>query len=69
MELLINLQILAFGVNATGSGITFQVLSDILVQGTRTSLDGRGGVFLMTSNADGQFVKTNFALRSFCDFY
>ena len=51
-----------FGLSATGSGITFGVLSDIKVQGTRTSLDGRGGVFLMTSNVDGQFVKTNFAM-------
>ena len=51
-----------FGLSAAGSGITFGVLSDIKVQGTRTSLDGRGGVFLMTSNADGQFVKTNFAM-------
>ncbi len=51
-----------FGTNATGSGITFQVLNDIKVQGTRTSLDGRSGVFLMTSNEDGQFIKTNFAM-------
>ena len=51
-----------FGLSATGSGITFEVLNGIKVQGTRTSLDGRSGVFLMTSNADGQFVKTNFAM-------
>ena len=51
-----------FGLSAIGSGITFEVLSDIKVQGTRTSLDGRGGVFLMTSNEDGQLVKTNFAM-------
>ena len=51
-----------FGLSATGSGITFQVLNDIKVQGTRTSLDGRSGVFLMTSNEDGQFIKTNFAM-------
>ena len=49
-----------FGLSATGSGITFKVLNDIKVQGTRTSLDGRGGVFLMTSNADGQFRKNKF---------
>ena len=51
-----------FGLSATGSGITFQVLNDIKVQGTRTSLDGRSGVFLMTSNEDGQLIKTNFAM-------
>tara|TARA_Y100001937_G_scaffold115839_1_gene167113 strand:+ start:21 stop:1997 length:1977 start_codon:yes stop_codon:yes gene_type:complete len=55
----------AFGVNASGSKITFQILNDILVQGTRTSLDGRNGIFLMTSDANGQLIKTNFALPVF----
>jgi len=54
----------AFGVNNTGSGITFQILNEIKVQGTRSALDGREGIFLMTSNPDGQLVKTNFALPS-----
>src|SRR6056300_30967 len=44
------------------SGITFQTLNEIKVQGTRSSLDGREGIFLMTSNEDGQKVKTNFTI-------
>ena len=32
------------------------------MQGTRTSLDGRGGIFLASSNTDGQLLKTNFAM-------
>ena len=52
----------AFGINNAGSGITFKILDEIQVQGTRSSLDGRKGIFLMTSNEDGQKVKTNFAL-------
>ena len=52
----------AFGINNSGSGITFQILNEIKVQGTRSSLDGRPGIFLMTSDAEGQKVKTNFAL-------
>ena len=51
-----------FGINNSGSGITFQILNEIKVQGTRSSLDGRQGIFLMTSDAEGQKVKTNFAL-------
>ena len=54
----------AFGINNVGSGITFKILDEIQVQGTRSSLDGRKGIFLMTSNEDGQKVKTNFALPS-----
>ena len=34
-----------FGLSATGSGTLFEVLNDIKVQGTRTSLDGRSGYF------------------------
>ena len=52
----------AFGINNAGSGITFQILNEIKVQGTKSSLDGREGIFLMTSNEDGQKVKTNFTL-------
>ena len=55
----------AFGTHASGSKITFQILNDILVQGTRTSLDGRSGIFLMTSDPNGQLIKTNFALPVF----
>jgi len=52
----------AFGINNTGSGITFQTLNEIKVRGTRSSLDGREAIFLMTSNEDGQKVKTDFTL-------
>ena len=51
-----------FGVNSGGSKITFKELSAIPIQGTRTSLDERGGIFLATSNPDGQKLKTNFAM-------
>ena len=51
-----------FGVNSGGSKITFKELSAIPIQGTRTSLDGRGAIFLATSNKDGQLLKTNFAM-------
>ena len=51
-----------FGVNAGGSKITFKELSEVTIQGTRTSLDGRGAIFLATSNPDGQLLKTNFAM-------
>ena len=52
----------AFGTSNTASGITMGILNDVLVQGTRTSLDGRSGVFVMTSDPGGQLIKTNFAL-------
>ena len=51
-----------FGVNSGASKINFKELSNIKIQGTRTSLDGRGGIFLATSNPDGQLLKTNFAM-------
>ena len=51
-----------FGVNAGGSKITFKELSAIPIQGTRTSLDGRGAIFLATSDPNGQLLKTNFAM-------
>ena len=56
----------AFGVTAnnsfSSSGITFAILNDIKVQGTRTSLDGSNAIFLMTSSADGRKLKTNFTI-------
>ena len=56
----------AFGLTANGtpssSNISFAMLSGIKVQGTRTSLDGRSGVFLMTSDEGGQLIKTDFAM-------
>ena len=51
-----------FGVNSFGSKITFKELSNIKIQGTRTSLDGRGAIFLATSDPNGQLLKTNFAM-------
>nr|BAR27356.1 putative structural protein [uncultured Mediterranean phage uvMED] len=51
-----------FGVTSGASKITFKVLNEIKIQGTRTSLDGRGAIFLATSNPDGQLLKTNFAM-------
>tara|TARA_B100001250_G_scaffold16694_1_gene14552 strand:- start:11610 stop:14198 length:2589 start_codon:yes stop_codon:yes gene_type:complete len=53
-----------FGVNAASSGINFNVLSEITIQGTRTSLDGRGAIFLATSDEGGRLLKTNFAMPS-----
>ena len=56
----------AFGVTAnsalSSSGITFAILNDIKVQGTRTSLDGSNAIFLMTSSAEGRKLKTNFTI-------
>jgi len=56
----------AFGVTAnsglSSSGITFAILNDIKVQGTRTTLDGSNAIFLMTSSADGRKLKTNFTI-------
>ena len=51
-----------FGVNSGASKITFKELSNIKIQGTRTSLDGRGAIFLATSDPNGQLLKTNFAM-------
>jgi len=51
-----------FGINSSASKITFKQLSEIKITGTRTSLDGRGAIFLATSNKDGQLLKTNFAM-------
>lgn len=51
-----------FGVNSGASKITFKELSNVKIQGTRTSLDGRGAIFLATSNKEGQLLKTNFAM-------
>ena len=53
-----------FGNSNTHSGINFKELSNILVTGTRSSLDGQNAIFLMTSNDGGQTLRTNFALPS-----
>jgi hypothetical protein len=46
---------------STNSGITFDTLNRIKVFGTKTSLDGTNAIFLLTSNEEGQKIKTNFA--------
>ena len=51
-----------FGTSSIASKITFEKLNEILVHGTRTSLDSRNGIFLMTSNEGGQLIKTDFAM-------
>ncbi len=51
------------GINGT-SGITFAVLSDLKVTGTRTSLDGKPALLEMIAGTDknaGRRIKTNFA--------
>ena len=56
----------AFGLTANGtpssSNISLAMLSGIKVQVTRTSLDGSGAIFLMTSNEDGRKIRTNFTI-------
>jgi len=53
-----------FGTSNTGSGHTFQTLGNLKVFGTRSSLDGRPGVFLMSSDPEGQNVKCMLAIPS-----
>ena len=55
----------AFVVNAAGSKVTFKELNDLKIIGTRTSLDGRSGIFLATSNNDARYLKTNFTIPAF----
>ena len=50
--------------NGVSSGITFRRLSEILVTGTRTSLDGTPGIFVLTSHEEGSKIKTNFTYPS-----
>ena len=53
-----------FGIQNPGTGITFDTLENLLVFGTRSNLDGRGGVFLMSSDPAGKKVKMNLAIPS-----
>jgi len=53
-----------FGTSNPGSGIVFRTLEELKVFATNSSLDGRQGVFLMTSDKDGRDIKMNFALPS-----
>ena len=50
------------GNRTNGSGITFEVLSDLKVFGTKTVLDGQPAVFKVTSDPNGQKLKTNFTI-------
>jgi hypothetical protein len=51
-----------YGTSTPGHGITFGTLEDLKVFATNSSLDGRDGAFLMTSNESGKTIKMNFAL-------
>ena len=53
-----------FGTSNPGSGITFQRLEELKIFGTKTSLDGKSPIFLLTSNEVGQQLKMNFAIPS-----
>ena len=53
-----------FGTSNPGSGIVFRTLEELKVFATNTSLDGRQGIFLMTSDEEGKKIKMNFALPS-----
>lgn len=53
-----------YGQSTPGHGITLKTLEDLKVFGTKTSLDGRDGVFLMSSHEDGKNIKMNFAIPS-----
>ena len=53
-----------FGASTAGHGIVFKTLEDLKVFGTNSSLNGRLGIFLMTSDEDGKTVKMNFAMPS-----
>ena len=53
-----------FGASTAGHGITFQTLENLTVFGTNSSLNGRPGIFLMTSHEDGKTVKMNFTMPS-----
>ena len=49
---------------ANDPGYTFKVFNELKVFGTRTSLDGRSGIFLMSSDANGKNVKMMTAFPS-----
>jgi len=53
-----------YGSTTAGHGITFKTLEELEVFGTNSNLNGRGGIFLMTSHVDGKNIKMNFALPS-----
>jgi len=54
-----------FNTSIGGTGHTFEQLNNLKIFGTRTSLDGQGGVFLMSSHPEGQKVKMALAFPSF----
>tara|TARA_R110002074_G_scaffold59808_4_gene145277 strand:+ start:3793 stop:6324 length:2532 start_codon:yes stop_codon:yes gene_type:complete len=49
-----------FGVTSGASKITFKVLNEITIQGTRTSLDGRGAIFLSNFKSRWSVIKDKF---------
>ena len=53
-----------YGQSTAGHGIVFKTLEELEVFGTNSNLNGRGGIFLMTSHVDGKNIKMNFALPS-----
>ena len=57
-----------FGTTNPGAGIVFKTLEDLKVFATNSSLDGRQGIFLMTSDIEGKQVKMDFALPSIITF-
>jgi len=54
-----------YGTSTAGHGIVFKTLEELKVFATNSSLDGRQGAFLMTSNVDGRTIKMNFAQPSY----
>ena len=53
---------------ANDIGYTFKVFNELKVFGTKTSLDGRSGIFLMSSDANGKNVKMMTAFPSVITF-
>ena len=53
---------------ANDPGYTFKTLNELKVFGTRTSLDGQSGIFLMSSDPNGKGVKMKTAFPSVITF-
>ena len=62
------LQIDATTIFANDSGYTFRAFNELKVFGTRTSLDGQSGIFLMSSDPNGKNVKMMTAFPSVITF-
>jgi hypothetical protein len=50
-----------YGISSVNSHITFEVLGNLKIFGTKTSLDGQEAIFKATSDYYGQKLKSNFA--------